>query len=122
VDGVRISVEAGGDPRDRAEATQRLARELLRARLNVRSVGDVVPDGAKSGTAAAIGEMVASGVLSAAGLKALSSVVIAFVNRGGARKVTLTHDGDEITLEGLSSKAQQQVVEDWISRRVGQSD
>jgi hypothetical protein len=81
-----------------------------------------VPDGAKSGTAAAIGEMVASGVLSAAGLKALSSVVIAFVNRGGARKVTLTHDGDEITLEGLSSKAQQQVVEDWISRRVGQSD
>lgn len=64
----------------------------------------------------------ASGVLSAAGLKQLASVVIAFVNRGGARKVKLTHDGDEITVEGLSSKAQQQLVEDWISRRAGQDD
>ena len=48
-----ISVEADGDdPRDTAEATQRLARDLLRARLNVQAARDFVPDGAKSGTAA----------------------------------------------------------------------
>lgn len=115
---VRISVAGPGpNPRDTAEATQLLARDLLRARLDVHGVTSAVPDGAKPGVALTIGEMVASGVLSAAGLKQLAAVVIAFVERGGARKVKLSHDGDEITFEGLSSKAQRELVEDWIRRR-----
>ncbi|MFD1147797.1 hypothetical protein [Saccharothrix hoggarensis] len=101
---------------DRADvATTQLLQELVRgARVDARPARAAAPEGSKSGAGATLAELVLNGALPAAVAAAVASVVTAFVQRGGARKVTIRNGDDEITVEGVGARSQKALVEAWL--------
>ncbi|HEY0696677.1 MAG TPA: hypothetical protein VGD43_02580 [Micromonospora sp.] len=102
---VQVDVDEMTDPRRLYELTNQLARDL-------RSIRDVIVDrvtapagpDTKSPTVGQIGGLVLSGLLSAAGITALKDIVVAFVQRSGARSVTVRKGDNEVVLTGVSRR------------------
>ncbi|NUT50490.1 MAG: hypothetical protein HOV94_24755 [Saccharothrix sp.] len=108
----RLFIDAPGGA---AAATSQLLQELVRgARVDARRAPAESPDGAKSGAAASVAELVLNGALPAAVAAGVASVIAAFVQRGGARKVTIKNGDDEITVQGVDAREQRAVLEAWL--------
>ena len=108
---------ADGDSRAEAEASHWLAAELLRAGAAAAPVTTEAPSGAKSGVALTVGEWVIKGVLSAATLNAVTQIVVAFVQRSADRSIVLERDGDRLEITGVNAHDQQQLIQDWLTKR-----
>jgi hypothetical protein len=76
------------------------------------------PADAKSGTGLALGTLVVSGAFSATTLHALARIVIAWIQRTGVRRVTLSSKGNPLVLEGLSARDQRAVIDTWIAQEL----
>ncbi|MFE2755471.1 hypothetical protein ACFXGA_26065 [Actinosynnema sp. NPDC059335] len=112
---LRLFIDAPGGA---APATAQLAQELVRgARVDARPAPAASPEGSKTGTAASLAELVLNGALPAAVAAAVASVVTSFVQRGGARKVTIKRGDDEITVEGVDARSQKAALEAWLRDR-----
>jgi membrane-associated two-gene conflict system component 1 (EACC1) len=108
-----LLVDGPWDPRRLDEAAGRLAVDLRRIDGVVAAplTGPAPGDG-KSEAVHEIGGLVVSGLLSAAGLTAIADVVVAYLARSGARKITV-RDGDrEVTVTGASAADVAEVVRD----------
>jgi hypothetical protein len=114
-----VGTEDDADLRRVAMAARNLKRELSRARLSVSFARgeEAPPSGAKSSTALTIGSLLVSGAFSSVALQQLARVVVAYVQRGGARKVTITDGEHEIVVDGLSGKSQKALIDSWIESR-----
>ncbi|QFU92610.1 hypothetical protein YIM_37265 [Amycolatopsis sp. YIM 10] len=116
---VLVTTDDDSDKRRLAMATANLARELTQARFAAaldQGSGDA-PAGSKSATAVTIGSIAVSGVFSAAALRQLTRIVTAYIQRGSARKIKITDGDREIVIDGLSGKAQQALIDNWIESR-----
>lgn len=101
---VQVVVGDSTDPRRLDDLTGRLARDLRAIReLSVRP--EVTPSlpGSKSATLGQIGTLAVSGLLSAAGLGALRDIIVAYLQRSGARAVTVRAGDREVVLTGISA-------------------
>ncbi|WP_329789738.1 hypothetical protein V1227_36770 [Lentzea sp. DG1S-22] len=58
-----------------------------------------------------------TGVLSAASVRAASSVLSSWLQGHAKRKVTLKSGDDEIVIDGPLTRAQQELVEKWLRER-----
>lgn len=68
----------------------------------VRSALDTPTDSGKSGTAQQIGTLIVSGLFSAATIRALRDVLIAYIDRTKARGVQIRTGDTEVTITGAS--------------------
>ncbi|MET9497224.1 hypothetical protein [Streptomyces sp. NPDC006552] len=84
----------------------------LRVERRTRSA----PAGSMAGAGHDLAVLVLSGVFSAAGLKAVSDVVVAYVNRSKARSVEWEFDGNKGTFTAVSAKEQQALIEAVTAR------
>lgn len=93
-----------------------LRGELLAVRtLAIRRPATNPPDGAKSGTASSIGELVLTGVLSTGTIAAVTRVIGDFLKRNADRSVTVRRGDTEITLTGQSQKEQLELLRATLS-------
>jgi hypothetical protein len=113
-----IVVEADGDQRYVSELASGLQEDLLL--LDVASVEPLQidpPPGAKSDAGMAIGAFAVSGALSASLLNAIVKVVVAWLDRSGARAVTLEQGGDRLVLQGVGVRDQRALIANWIAQQ-----
>ncbi|WP_257138477.1 MULTISPECIES: hypothetical protein [Streptomyces] len=69
------------------------------------------PEGSMASAGYELGALVLTGAFSAAALKAVSNVLVAFVQRSKARSLDWEFDGDKGTFRALSAKDQSRLVE-----------
>ncbi|MEV0704247.1 hypothetical protein AB0I53_40905 [Saccharopolyspora sp. NPDC050389] len=102
------------DTPERLESlTQRLLaelRELGAVRVD-RVRGGEGPEGAKSGAALEIGQLVLSGIFSAATAAACAKVMVARFDQAKARRVSIEREGEKVEFDGLTAKDQHLLVE-----------
>ncbi|GAA2042166.1 hypothetical protein GCM10009757_05330 [Streptomyces cheonanensis] len=87
--------------------------------FNVRRKQTSSPAGSMASTGYEIGVLVVSGVFSAAALKAMSNVLVAYLQRSKARSVEWEFDGHKGSFQGLSGKDQGKLVDVVASRIAG---
>jgi hypothetical protein len=115
--GIQVAVGPDADAEEVAEATLQLRRELLD--LDVEAVelprAGEPPPGTRAVELAALGALVIT-----IGQSPLLGPVVAAVRSWLAgspqRSIKLELDGDTLELTGLSSKAQQRLVDEWLGR------
>ncbi|QDY80992.1 hypothetical protein FQU76_12900 [Streptomyces qinzhouensis] len=115
-----LRVDAGDEAS--AEQVERQVKALykdLRAfgRYNVARKEKPAPEGSMASAGYEIGALVVSGVLSAAGLKALGNVLVAYVQRSKARSVEWEFEGNKGSFRALSAKDQNRLV-DVVAARI----
>ncbi|MBA8923059.1 hypothetical protein BC739_000256 [Kutzneria viridogrisea] len=109
---IEIVLEADGNL---AAATSSLLRELHGgARVDARPVSTPAEPGAKSDTATTIGALVVAGLTTPSAIRALVSVLLAFVKRGSARSIELRSGQDRLRIDGAGARTERQVVETWL--------
>jgi hypothetical protein len=109
-----LRVDAGPTASD--EQMERQARTLYR---DLRTLGlfqverkqAPAPAGSMASAGYEIGTLVVSGAFSAAALKAMSNVLVAFIQRSKTRSVEWEFDGNKGTFQALSAKDQNKLVE-----------
>lgn len=95
-----------------------LAEELTTgARAELRPAETWSPDGAKTGAGMSVSELVITGVLSASTLRAVSAVLVAWVQGRSKRKLTLKSGDEQLVIDGTVTRGQQDVIEKWMSDR-----
>jgi hypothetical protein len=109
-----LRVEAGPAASD--EQVERQVRSLykdLRALglFHVERKQAPAPAGSMASAGYEIGALVVGGAFSAASLKALSNVLVAYIQRSKARSVEWEFDGNKGTFQALSAKDQNKLVE-----------
>jgi hypothetical protein len=109
---IDVFVDGYPDARWRDENARLLARDLVHVPgLVVDPLRTAVADdGTKSGVVEHVGALVVSGLLSAAGLKAMGDVIVAFLGRDAARSITFRRGDQEVTITGASAKDVADVV------------
>ncbi|GAA2327872.1 hypothetical protein OKJ48_06225 [Streptomyces kunmingensis] len=116
---LELRVDIGdGAPADQLDRQVRALFQDLR-RLGVLRVErrtQPPPAGSMAGAGHDLAVLVLSGAFSAAALKAVSNVVIAYVNRSKARAVEWEFDGNKGSFTALSAKDQQVLVDAVIAR------
>ena len=118
---VRLKLRIDSGPGATAEQTDRQVRSLygdLRTLglLRVERGTVAAPEASMAGVGHDLAVLVVSGAFSAAALKALSNVVVAFVERSKARSVEWEIDGHKGSFGALSAKDQQALVEAVTAR------
>jgi hypothetical protein len=107
-----------GDDEDLAQLTSRLRDELLQ--LDVESVelvaGGDAPPGSKGVEFLAVGALIVRIAKSSAALAAMGSALKSWLSRGPGRSVTITIDGDELHVCGISAEEQHRLIDTWIAR------
>lgn len=115
---LRITVDGGAEiALDELESlTGGLRADLLETGLDAvdTPVGAEPPHGAKAGTAGTVGVLIATGVFSASTMKAVASVIQSWLQRSGARSVTLERGEERIVLTGSSQADVDALVRHWI--------
>jgi Effector Associated Constant Component 1 len=119
VDELELRIDAGDDAG--AEQVDRLVRGLRRdlralGMVRVEHKAAVAPDGAMAGVAQELGVLVASGVFTTTTVRAVSNVVVAYVQRSKARAVEWEFDGAKGTFTALSRSDQHALVETVAAR------
>ncbi|MEV7339429.1 hypothetical protein [Streptomyces sp. NPDC093544] len=84
--------------------------------LRVERKTEAAPADSMAGVGYDLGVLVLSGAFSAAALKAVSNVLVAFVQRSKARSVEWEFDGNKGSFSALSTKDQHALVEAVSSR------
>ncbi|MFH8401059.1 hypothetical protein ACH4E9_26970 [Streptomyces anulatus] len=74
------------------------------------------PEGSMASAGYELGALVVTGAFSAAALKAVSNVLVAFVQRSKARSLEWEFGGDKGTFQALSAKDQSRLVEAVAAR------
>lgn len=82
-----------------------------------RTVSIMLPTGTKAGAVSITGVLVASGVISASTVKAIATVVTAWLQRSGARSVTIEHGEDRLEITGISQRQVDTLVDEWLDHR-----
>ncbi len=118
---MRLELRIDSGPGATAEQTDRQVRRLygdLRTLglLRVERGTVAAPEGSMAGVGHDLAVLVVSGAFSAAAIKAVSNVVVAFVQRSKARSVEWEIDGHQGSFEALSAKDQQALVEAVTAR------
>lgn len=118
---VRLELRIDSGPGATAEQTDRQVRSLYKdlrtlGLLRVERGTAAAPEKSMAGVGHDLGVLVVSGAFSAAALKALSNVVVAFVQRSKARSVEWEIDGHKGSFGALSAKDQQALVEAVTAR------
>lgn len=124
--GVVTLTVSGPVPHDRhgdAEAATALIRELhARTILHVARpdgadpagpVSPAGPVGGKGGGLGTLAELVVTGLFSATTVAALAQVIIAFVQRGAARQITLRDGRRTLTISDPDEQTERMVA-DWL--------
>ncbi|MEV0086234.1 hypothetical protein [Saccharopolyspora sp. NPDC050642] len=108
-----VGFDLSDDTPERLESlTQRLLAELRElGAVRVDRVRGQGPDGAKSGAALAIGQLVLSGIFSAATAAACAKVLVARFDQAKARRVSIERNGEKVEFDGLTAKDQHLLVE-----------
>ncbi|MES4892449.1 hypothetical protein [Streptomyces sp. NPDC096012] len=114
-----LRVDCGPTASD--EQVERQARSLYRdlrtlGLFNVERRQAPAPAGSMASAGYEIGALVVSGAFSAATLKAVSNVLVAYIQRSKARSVEWEFDGDKGTFQALSAKDQKKLVDVVASR------
>ncbi len=120
---MRLELRIESGPEATAEQTDRQVRSLygdLRTLglLRVERKTVAVPADSMAGVGHDLAVLVVSGAFSAAALKAVSNVVVAFLQRSKARSVEWEIDGQKGSFAALSAKDQQALV-DAVTARIG---
>lgn len=111
-----VRIAASGE--NLAQVTAELLALLTsEARVDARPVPGPAPDGSKTGTGMTIAELAVTGALSATTVRALASVLVAWTQSRSKRKLTLKAGDEELVIDGTVTRAQQAVVEKWMSDR-----
>ncbi|MFE1955108.1 hypothetical protein ACFW9D_32080 [Streptomyces sp. NPDC059524] len=121
---LRLRVDIGdGSATDRVDRqTRALYQDLRRLGvLSVRRATAEAPTGSMAGVGHDLAVLVLSGAFSAAALKAVSNVVVAYVNRTKARAVEWEFDGSKGAFTALSAKDQHTLV-DAVAARVAAAE
>ncbi|MGY1496486.1 hypothetical protein ACW4TU_07680 [Streptomyces sp. QTS52] len=118
---VRLELRIDSGPGATAERTDRQVRSLyvdLRTLglLHVERKAVAAPEESMAGVGHDLAVLVVSGAFSAAALKAVSNVVVAFVQRSKARSVEWEIDGHKGSFDALSARDQQALVEAVTAR------
>ncbi|MFC8838670.1 hypothetical protein ACFT8Q_00775 [Streptomyces griseoincarnatus] len=103
------------------EQVERQVRSLYRdlrtlGLFNVERKQAPAPAGSMASAGYEIGALVVSGAFSAAALKAMSNVLVAYIQRSKARSVEWEFDGNKGTFQALSAKDQNKLVDVVASR------
>jgi hypothetical protein len=116
-----LSIEPDhSDPARLDQLTRQLFQELSAfGGLSIDRPDGEAPEGAKSGIAATIGELLVRGTLSAGAVTALTSVLVAWIKRTGARSITVKRGTDELTVTGMSARDKRTIV-DWFTSDSGE--
>lgn len=113
--------DPGVGAEERERATQRLRTELLE--LDVDRVelvrGAQAPPGAKAGEGFSWGELLLKLTPSWETLATVIEAAREWLGRSGGHSITLEVDGDRIEVTGVSSEAQERLVDAWIRRHSG---
>jgi hypothetical protein len=114
--GLMFTVDTGDSADDRrdAAATTDLSRELSRT-VQTQRVTAEGEEGSKS-AGALLNSLMISGVLSAASIKAVASIAIAFIRRGAARKITLKDGDREFTITDPSRETEHALTA-WLTAK-----
>lgn len=113
---ITVRIDASGE--NLAKVTAELLELLTNAaRVDVRPVPVVAPDGSKSGTGMTLGELAVTGVLSATSVRALASVLVEWARTSAKRKLTLKSGDDSLVIDGTVTRGQEAVVEKWLRER-----
>lgn len=106
------------DAEEIAELTRQLRTEVME--LNVESIDLVhareVPAQAKSGDPITWGTLLVTLAASGGVLTTLINVLQPWLTRHKGCSVTLEIDGDKLEVQGISSKEQRRLINDWLSR------
>ncbi|MFD7990097.1 effector-associated constant component EACC1 [Streptomyces mexicanus] len=116
---LRLRVDIGdGLPADQLERHVRVLFQDLRrlGALRVERATAAPPAGSMAGVGQDLAVLVLSGAFSAASLKAVGNVVVAYVNRTKARAVEWEFDGNKGSFTALSAKDQHALVEAVTAR------
>jgi hypothetical protein len=115
-----IAIHAETVDEHRFAAMAVLAEELTSgAGAELRPVEGWSPDATKTGSGMTATELVVTGVLSASTVKAVSAVLVAWVQARSKRKLTLRSGEDQLVVDGSVTQAQQALVEKWLGERAG---
>lgn len=114
-----LRVDSG--PMASDEQVERQVRSLYRdlrtlGLFNVERKQAPAPAGSMASAGYEIGALVVSGAFSAAALKAMSNVLVAYIQRSKARSVEWEFDGNKGTFQALSAKDQNKLVDIVASR------
>ncbi|MFJ8650194.1 hypothetical protein ACIRNI_29315 [Streptomyces sp. NPDC093546] len=125
MDEMELRVDAG--PSASPEQLDRQVTSLyqdLRAlgRFQVRRKPALAPGGSMASAGYELGVLVVSGAFSAAAVKAMSNVLVAYIQRSKARSVAWEFDGHKGTFEALSAKDQSALVEVVAARIAAGAD
>ncbi|MEW1550629.1 hypothetical protein [Streptomyces tsukubensis] len=115
-----LRVDAGDEAS--AEQVERQVTSLYKdlrtfGRYSVARKETPAPEGSMASAGYEIGALVVSGALSAAGLKALSNVLVAYLQRSRARAVKWEFEGNSGEFRALSAKDQSRLV-DVVAARI----
>ncbi|MFJ9038124.1 hypothetical protein ACIRF8_16200 [Streptomyces sp. NPDC102406] len=115
---LRVDAGHGATPDQVDRQVRALFQDLRRlGALRVERGTRPAPAGAMAGAGHEIAVLVLSGAFSAATLKAVGNVVVAYVNRSKARAVEWEFDGNKGSFTALSTEAQQALV-DAVTARI----
>jgi hypothetical protein len=119
---VRLHADQEAPPEELDWLTERLRRELLA--LDVADVrrgaeAAAAPDGARGLDIETIGTLLVSLVTAPEMLRAVVGTIRDWLGRSRARSVCLEIDGDVLQMTGLSSEAQERLIESWLARQAG---
>ncbi|BDT88470.1 hypothetical protein GV791_19260 [Nocardia cyriacigeorgica] len=92
----------GSDWLDQVTGELRADLEEIRG-VRVRAVAASAPEGAKSGVVEQIGQLAVSGGALATAALLVRDIVAKFIDRAGARSITIKKGDDELTLTGASA-------------------
>ncbi len=108
-----LSIESDTDEPERLEQTTHRLLEELRAvgAVRVDPMRSTAPTSAKSGGGMELGQLVLSGVFSAASATTFARIMVAHFDRAKARRFHLERDGQTTEFEGLSEKDQHMLVQ-----------
>lgn len=115
---IAIQVDVSGEPQPFAMSL--LAQDLTAgAGARLRPAAGWSPDGSKTTSGMSVTELVVTGALSATTLRAVSAVLVAWVQVRSKRKLTLKSGDDQLVIDGTVTEAQQALVEKWMGDRAG---
>jgi hypothetical protein len=119
---LRVRVDAeGADVEETAELTRQLRRALLELDVDAAEpmpAGQAPPE-TKAVEALALGGLVVSLVNASGVLASVVEAIQSWVAGRGPRSVRLELDGDELEVNGISSRRQDQLIKMWLDRHAG---
>jgi hypothetical protein len=118
---LKLTLEADPEADDKELAT--MAQQLRSGILNLDEVESVdvarvgtIPENAKGGDVVTWGQLLITLVGAGSGLTALLGIVQSWLSKDERRSITLEINGDKLSITGISSEQQQQMINTWLER------